>query len=186
MKKIKTIIGIVSPFWMVKKNKNLFKICNCDTVEIKSIYDLEKCDALVFPSSISSSLFHYIWEDFLQHIFEKNKEENFPIWLMGQSISLFEKELEIEFVNKKYNFEETTVVDFLTLNEFKMIFFNSFIFRQKKSFLSFLFKKDIEFSFDKNWNACVFKKWNIFATTFCPELSEDIRIYEYFINEFIN
>lgn len=147
---------------------------------------MENCDAIVFPSSISSSLSHFSWEKFLDFIFEKNHNDDFPIWLMWQSLSLFSWPLELEKKWKNKNFKEELVLDFLDTKPFDAIFFNSFIFKQEVKWLNALFKNVEELANDKYWKPCVLRKWKIFATTFSPEFSDDVRIYEYFINEFID
>jgi len=171
---------------MVDKNKELFRACQCDIFEVRTILDLENCDALVFPSSISSSLLHYIWQWFLDHILEKNKNKNFPVWTMWQSFSLLENQFDLKLIWKNISFEEEIVLDFLDVKPFQLKFFQSFSFEQKNKWYQFFSKKTEIITIDKNSNPCIFRNWKLFVTTFSPELSEDKRIYEYFMNEFID
>jgi len=45
---------------MAESNISIFESLNCNVLEIKDIEEIEKVDAVIFPSSIYNALKHYV------------------------------------------------------------------------------------------------------------------------------
>lgn len=168
---------------MSEVNISIFKSLNCNVIEIKSVDDIEKVDAVIFPSSIYMALKHYVWEEFIEDIWHSIVFGNLPIWIMWQTIHIFDEVFDLEKKESIKELEESVIFDFLDVKPYEIKILNTNVYTQKRLWNKFYTKFFKELWFLNSWEPCVFRRNNIFVTLFSPEFTRDVRIYEYFLNE---
>ncbi len=185
MTTIKPIIWIVTYLWMAESNISIFESLNCNVLEIKDIEEIEKVDAVIFPSSIYNALKHYVWDVFINEIFERIMFHSLPIWIMWQTINIFDKRFDLEKKELITELEESAIFDFLDIKPYNIKMIHTNTYKQKVLWNKFYRKFFKELWYLSTWDSCIFRRKNIFVTLFSPEFTRDIRIYEYFLNDVI-
>lgn len=185
MPTIKPIIGVVSYLGFYEKNIAIFSSMNCIVVDIKSIDDIHKVDAIVFPSFVSSAMKIYLGAEFIDYVFEKIISDHLAVWFIWESIKLFEDKFELKKIWNIDDADEEISLNFLDLKPLPVKILNANIYSEEKHYKT-LFKWNFEHIwYLGSWESCILRKDKILITTFSPEYYSDIRMYEYFLNDVI-
>lgn len=180
--KVKPIIGIISPFWLIEENIKHFESAYCLVKIIRNLDDLESIDALVFPSIFCTVLEKYLWKEFIKEIVEIIECKEMPIWIMWQSIELFYKHLHLKKLHIIKEYSSNVQFDFLDEKPFSTMIFNTYSFKERRLWFNFFLYNLEELAFLPSWECITFKREKLLITLFSPEFSWDKRIYEYFVN----
>lgn len=180
-------IGILDLQGDVKEHYQAIKKCGAESYLIKYKEDLKKIDGLIIPGGESTTIGKLLLK---YGLVEEIKKSSLPIFgtcagvvLMAKKIKDSEQvrlslmDIEVErnvFGRQKFSFEEVIKIEKLGINNYRGIFIRSPIIKEVGEKVEVLAKLGDKIVFVKEGNRV--------ACSFHPELTDDIRIHQYFLN----
>lgn len=177
------ILGLQGACWKHRKILDLLKV-NSEIVKYSG--QVDSCDGLIIPGGESTTMLKLIDESGMR---EKLKQFPGPIFGTCAGAILLSEESEddkvktlgripVKIERNAYGRQVESFTQKVVLSFDKNPFPGVFIRAPKIS----CYKKEIEILGKLNGEAVIVKYKNNLLTTFHPELTEDTRIHEYFLN----
>jgi len=187
MKLLQKNIGIVAFLGPYMQNKKLLDSLGVHTTFVKTLEDLESVDALIIPGTEYIPLRFSLKELFPAIM--KRVQEGMPLLLTGAASLLLDEKKETPLSCKKMNiqsyepknnkrYNEQVRLQFSDTREFTAVFVRSPVCLQLGKGFLVLSEKQSD-----GGEVIMMEQDNILSCTFYPELSEDIRIHEYFVTK---
>lgn len=192
--KMKTI-GVLGLQGGVEEHlKMLSGIKGVKPVEVKYIEELEKIDGLIIPGGESTTLSRLLRSFNMLEPLKNKIKEGLPTWGTCAGMILLAKNIEDEpmyhlgtmDVSVKRNaygrqlgsFQVESDIEKMGIKGMPLVFIRApYIIEARK---------DVEILLKQEDKIVACRQANMLATSFHPELTEDNRVHEYFINEFVN
>lgn len=181
-------VGILALQGDVREHKKVLIKLGADPVEVKLPRDLEDLDALIIPGGESTTIGMLMKKYKLDSKIKQKHKQGMPIYgtcagaivLAKEIIGSKQPKLALADISIKRNDYGRQIESFETelsikdIGDFKGIFIRSPIINR--------FHNDVETLSEHKNNPVMIKQDNILITTFHPELTNDTRIHEYFLN----
>lgn len=172
----------------------LNEISDVKPIEVKYIEEIKKVDGLIIPGGESTTLGKLLRSFNMLEPLKNMIQEGLPIWGTCAGMILLAKNIEDESmchlgvmdVSVKRNaygrqlgsFQIEADIEKMGMEKFPLVFIRAPYIVNTGEKVETLLK------YEDKIVAC--RQANILATSFHPELTEDKRIHEYFIKEFVN
>ena len=181
-------IGILALQGDVREHKRALMKLDATPIEVKSPQDLEDLDALIIPGGESTTIGMLIKKYKLDKAIKEKHKQGLPIYgacagailLTNNIIGSQQPKLGLADISVKRNGYGRQIDSFETnlsikgIGNFKGIFIRSPVIKNLHNGIRVL-------SEHKN-SPVMIKQNNLLITTFHPELTNDTRIHEYFLN----
>ena len=182
-------IGILALQGDFHEHKVCLEKLNKETLLVKSVADLEKCNSLVIPGGESTAISKLLVSTGLDHAISDKANNNFPVWgtcagLILISNTIVEndpKPLGLIDITTSRNFYGRQIDSFVeNINLFKDPDTFEAIFIRAPKIINV--GKSIEIiSTTSDGTPVAVQSKNILGTTFHPELTDDLRVHKHFI-----
>lgn len=186
----KKTVGILAFQGGVIEHQKILNSLGATTKEIRSVKDLELCDALIIPGGESTTIGFFLEESGLMKAIPKKAKENFPIWGTCAGAILLAKNIKADIIPPHLGLMDITVernaygrqissfeteleIPELKIKDLKAAFIRAPIITKAegKSRILAKVKNDI----------VLVQEENLIASTFHPELVGETRLHEYFL-----
>ncbi len=183
-------IGVLSLQGAVIEHINHLKSLGCDTVEIKNISDLENISGLIIPGGESTVIGKLLRETNLLIPLRENILKGLPVWGTCAGMILLAKEIEndkntylsVMNISVKRNaygkqidsFKTQTSIKEISKNPIPLVFIRAPYINSCDS--------TVKVICEINGNIVAAKENNILATSFHPELTENLEFHKYFLS----
>ncbi|MAE42881.1 pyridoxal 5'-phosphate synthase glutaminase subunit PdxT [Candidatus Woesearchaeota archaeon] len=181
-------IGILALQGNVREHINILKKLDAETIIVKLPKDLENIDALIIPGGESTTISLLMKKYKLNTAIKKKHKQGMPIYGTCAGAILLAKEIikdkipnlnliDISIERNSYgrqiaSFEaELSIKD---IGNFNGVFIRAPVIKR--------FYNGAEILSEHKNNPVMVKQDNILITTFHPELTDDARVHEYFLN----
>jgi len=181
-------VGILALQGDVREHKRILTKLDVEPIEVKLPQDLEDLDALIIPGGESTTIGMLMKKYKLDSKIKQKHKQGMPIYGTCAGAIVLAKEVigskqpKLALVNisiKRNNYgrqidsfeAELSIKD---IGDFKGIFIRSPVINR--------FYNGVETLSEHKNNPVMIKQDNILITTFHPELTNDTRIHEYFLN----
>ena len=181
-------VGILALQGDVREHKRILTKLDADPVEVKLPQYMEDLDALIIPGGESTTIGMLMKKYKLDSKIKQKHKQGMPIYgtcagaivLAKEIIGSKQPKLALADISIKRNDYGRQIESFETelsikdIGDFKGIFIRSPIINR--------FHNDVETLSEHKNNPVMIKQDNVLITTFHPELTNDTRIHEYFLN----
>lgn len=188
----KIIIGVLALQGSFTEHVTALKKLKIETLLIKEAQHIDSVDGLIIPGGESTAILKLMNENKITHILRKYILNGLPVWgtcagaiLLAKKVTGLNKAtlgvIDIEIIRNAYgrqndSFKESVRIPKIQENQFPGIFI--------RSPKIIKIAKDIAiFGKIRNKEIVGVEHGNILATTFHPELSNNLRIHQYFIDK---
>ena len=167
-----------------------FKGLDCDAVPVKHAAEVRECDALVIPGGESTTIGKLCQRFGLDEAIMEFNERGAPIWGTCAGMILLAKEIEGSnqwrlglmditvrrnaFGRQVDSFEADLAIEGVTSGPFRAVFIRAPLVTEVRADAQVLARCD-----DK---IVMVRQGNLLATAFHPELTDDRRVQQYFLN----
>ncbi len=186
----KITVGILAFQGGVIEHKKILSKLGAETQEVRSIKELEICNALIIPGGESTTIGFFLEESGLMKVIQKKATENFPIWGTCAGAILLAKHIKADIIPPHLGLMDITVernaygrqlasfstgleIPELKIKNLQAAFIRAPIIKsvQGKAKILAELKKDI----------VLVQEGNLLASTFHPELVGETRLHQYFL-----
>lgn len=181
-------IGVLALQGDFREHINILHRCNVEAIPVKLPEDLQSIDGLIIPGGESTTIGKLMQRHDLDNAIMKKYENGVPIYgtcagaillskdIVGSSqprLKLLEISIKRNDYGRQINSFETEL-DISSIGKFKGIFIRAPVISK--------IRNGIRVLSELNGNPVFIEKSNILASTFHPELTNDKRIHEYFLD----
>ncbi|MFH1587939.1 MAG: pyridoxal 5'-phosphate synthase glutaminase subunit PdxT [Candidatus Diapherotrites archaeon] len=187
-------IGVLSFQGSFAEHLNCIKELNLTPQKIKSVKELQKCDALIIPGGETTTLRKLLVSSGLKKEIYSKAKQGFPVYGTCAGAILLAKKINEEkpvlplidvliernaYGSQLESFEKKIKINAKEFNNSEKLFNAVFIRApQIKSILS----NKVEVLAECEKKPVMLRQGNILVSMFHPELTNDLRIHEYFIS----
>jgi 5'-phosphate synthase pdxT subunit len=187
---MKKNIGILAFQGGVIEHQKILNSLGATTKEVRSVKDLDDCDALIIPGGESTTIGFFLEESGLMKAIQNKAKENFPIWGTCAGAILLAKNIKADIIpphlglmditvernaygRQLSSFETELEIPELKIKDLKAAFIRAPIITNAEGKTRILAKV-------KN-DIVLVQEENLIASTFHPELVGETRLHEYFL-----
>ncbi|MCC7197588.1 pyridoxal 5'-phosphate synthase glutaminase subunit PdxT [Candidatus Peregrinibacteria bacterium] len=187
---MKKTIGVLAFQGGVIEHKKILSQIGAITKEVRSIQDLETCNALIIPGGESTTIGFFLQESGLMKVIQQKAKENFPIWGTCAGAILLAKHIKADIIpphlglmditvernaygRQLSSFEAELEIPELKIKDLQAAFIRAPIITSVLGKAKVLAKH-------KN-DIVLVKEGNLLASTFHPELVGETRLHQYFL-----
>ena len=181
-------IGVLALQGNFREHIKILKKCNVEATEIRLPSDLDDCNGLIIPGGESTAIGKLMKKYRLDRKIKDKHNEGMPIFGTCAGTILLAKEitgnqqpkLELMDISVERNAYGRQIdsfeadIEINNLGRFKGIFIRAPVIKN--------IYNGAEVLSEFNGKAVLVKNGNLLAATFHPELTDDIRLHEYFID----
>ncbi|MBS1266696.1 MAG: Pyridoxal 5'-phosphate synthase subunit PdxT [Candidatus Woesearchaeota archaeon] len=183
-------IGILAIQGDFKEHAAIVRRCGANTLEIKTTYDLDSINGLIIPGGESTTIGKLLEKSGVGEKIVELYGEGLPIYgtcagaimLAKKIIGHNQYKLKLMDISVKRNaygrqaesFEKEIYINVLGNDPYRCIFIRAPVVESAS--------KDVEVLARENSNIIMARQDNLLITTFHPELTDDLRIHEYFLD----
>ncbi|MEA1939921.1 MAG: pyridoxal 5'-phosphate synthase glutaminase subunit PdxT [Candidatus Caldatribacteriota bacterium] len=184
-------VGVLSLQGAVEEHLRMIRRCECEAIKVRSIKDLEKVERLILPGGESTAIGKLAKLYGLDKAIKKKAEEGMPIFgtcagmillaakvVDSKQIGFHLIDIVVErnaFGRQVDSFEADLDINDFEGGSFRAIFIRAPYIKEIGNGVKVLAKF--------NGKVVMAQQKNILVTSFHPELTEDLRIHEYFLNK---
>ncbi|WP_028308805.1 pyridoxal 5'-phosphate synthase glutaminase subunit PdxT [Desulfitibacter alkalitolerans] len=182
-------VGVLALQGAFREHKQSLIKCGVDVVEVRKLEDLDKCSALIIPGGESTTIGKLLIEWNLMEAIKKRVQEGMPLFGTCAGMILMSKDirdsnqprlglLDVEVVRNAYgrqvdSFEMDLTIEGLD-EPFSSVFIRAPYITKVGPGVQILSKHD-----DKIVMA---RQGKLLGCSFHPELTDDLRIHQYFVD----
>jgi 5'-phosphate synthase pdxT subunit len=182
-------VGVLALQGAFREHKQSLIKCGADVIEVRKLEDLDKCSALIIPGGESTTIGKLLIEWNLMEAIKKRVQERMPLFGTCAGMILMSKDirnsnqprlgiLDVEVVRNAYgrqvdSFEMNLTIEGLD-EPFSSVFIRAPYITKVGPGVQILSKHD-----DK---IVMVRQGKLLGCSFHPELTDDLRIHQYFVN----
>lgn len=182
-------VGVLALQGAFREHKQSLIKCGADVIEVRKLEDLDKCSALIIPGGESTTIGKLLIEWNLMEAIKKRVQERMPLFGTCAGMILMSKDirnsnqprlgiLDVEVVRNAYgrqvdSFEMDLTIEGLD-EPFSSVFIRAPYITKVGPGVQILSKHD-----DK---IVMVRQGKLLGCSFHPELTDDLRIHQYFVN----
>ena len=186
-------IGILAMQGDFKEHGRTIKRCEVNVSEIKTIQDLESIDGLIIPGGESTTIGKLLEKSGIGDKIIELHMKGLPIYgtcagavlltkdiIESDQYSLGLMDISVErnaYGSQAQSFEKDIKIDVLGKKLYRCVFIRAPVIKKVS--------EDVEIMAKENNNIIMARQKKLLVTTFHPELTYDLRIHNYFINEIV-
>ncbi|MDG1990019.1 MAG: pyridoxal 5'-phosphate synthase glutaminase subunit PdxT [Dehalococcoidia bacterium] len=198
MKKLSTnkiIIGILSLQGDFKEHSIALEKLNIQHINVRKKNDLDQIDGLIIPGGESTTIIKLLKRTKLFDLVQKKIFNGLPTWgtcagaiLLAKKVTNMDQQtlkiLDIEIERNGYGRQANSFTEEVHIGTNKKTTFPGIFIRAPK--IKKITKNISCVGMLSNKEIVAIEYKNIFATTFHPELTDDLSMHEYFIKKIVN
>lgn len=183
-------IGVLALQGDFQKHIEAVRACGREANEIRTPADLSDCERLIIPGGESTTVGILLQKSGLDRAILERANEKMPIWGTCMGLILLAKEIEgreqwglklfdVAVIRNAYGPQINSFETDIEFRGFQEPFHAVFIRAPIISKVG----EDVEVLASHNGHPVAIRQGNLFGTTFHPELTDDLRIHQFFLSQ---
>lgn len=182
-------VGVLALQGAFREHKQSLIKCGADVVEVRKLEDLDKCSALIIPGGESTTIGKLLIEWNLMEAIKKRVQEGMPLFGTCAGMILMSKDirdsnqprlgiLDVEIVRNAYGRQVDSFEVDLTIEGLDEPFSSVFI---RAPYITKV-GPGVQILSKHNDKIVMVRQGKLLGCSFHPELTDDLRIHQYFVN----
>ncbi len=182
-------VGVLALQGAFREHRQSLIKCGVDVIEVRKAEDMDKCSALIIPGGESTTIGKLLVEWNLMDIIKKRVQEGMPLFGTCAGLILMAKDikdsdqlrlavLDVEVVRNAYGRQVDSFEMELTIEGLDEPFSSVFIRAPYVTRVG----ADVEVLSKHNGKIVMVKQGKLLGCSYHPELTDDLRIHQYFVD----